>query len=208
MAFWFCCPYPSFICGPSVYSYSSLIFFSLVPFTRLQWVFTNALRAAVLGVLPLHRQGLCLLIGDKLGGSDWCVFPLPQNCSIILLGLQHDAPSSGLFQIFPVGTCWGCEERTWKKYRLPQVLWPPRILHLPVRLYSVFTNVSTILVELFFVAYMAASIPSKYFAFPFSLQTLSFLGLEPFFSLSLSEILAFQLVGKNCEFEVNLVTFS
>lgn len=62
-------------------------------------------------------------------------------------------PPLGPFPIFSVSTCWGCEERTWKKCRLPQIPWPPRVLYLPVSLYSVFSNLSIIVDELVLVVY-------------------------------------------------------
>lgn len=125
---------------------SLLDFFSLVPFIHLQWVFTSALRVTVLGTLSLHRLRL-FLTGDKLDGSIWCGLPLRQNCSTALLGLNMMHPPSGLFPIFSVSTCWSCEERTWKKRRLPQIL-RPQEFYTCLSACIVFSNLPTILAEL------------------------------------------------------------
>lgn len=87
-------------------------------------------------------------IGDRRDGSTWCFLPLPWNCSTTWLHLQYSGSNLGLFPIFSVST-FGCGERDWKKCRLPHILWPSGVSHLPVSLYWLFTKLSTILVELF-----------------------------------------------------------
>ena len=63
-------------------------------------------------------------IGGKRDRSNQYFLPLPQNDSTTLLALQHDRPNLVLFPVFSVSSCRGCRERAWKKYRIPQILWP------------------------------------------------------------------------------------
>ena len=102
------------------------LFFASAPFTHLQWVFQclKGCSAWCTFLLKIKVVFFFFPIGGKRDISNQYFLPLPQNDSTTLLALQHDRPNLGLFPVFSVSNCRGCREKAWRKFRIPQILWP------------------------------------------------------------------------------------